>query len=136
MLLGTCPRAVVLCLFCALSGFMTPGGRRCLAPVRVCVCSSVLAGVGGPASRASSVRLTFSFDCFVFPLCLAPSRLGLPPSWSFDCPDPPLLCFFSSLLLFFAPPLCLLLSLVSSPALCFVFFVSSLCALALFVCPA
>ena len=35
MLLGTCSRAVVRCVLCALSGFAAPGGRCCLAPVRV-----------------------------------------------------------------------------------------------------
>ena len=35
VLLRTCPRAVVRCLLCALSGLAAPGGRRCLAPVRV-----------------------------------------------------------------------------------------------------
>ena len=35
MLLGTCPPAVVRCVLCALSGFAAPGGRRCLASVRV-----------------------------------------------------------------------------------------------------
>ena len=35
VLLGTCPRAVVRCLLCALSGFAAPGGRCCLTPLRV-----------------------------------------------------------------------------------------------------
>ena len=35
MLSGTCSRAVVRCELCALSGFAAPGGRCCLAPVRV-----------------------------------------------------------------------------------------------------
>ena len=35
MLLGTCSCAVVRCVLCALSGFAAPGGRCCLAPVRV-----------------------------------------------------------------------------------------------------
>ena len=56
---GTCSCAVVRCVLCALPGFAAPGGRCCLAPVRVpwlwpAVC---LSGVpGGPAlvRRASS----------------------------------------------------------------------------------
>ena len=35
VLLGTCSRAVVCCVLCALSGFAAPGSRCCLAPVRV-----------------------------------------------------------------------------------------------------
>ena len=35
VLLGTCSHAVVRCVLCALSGFAAPGGRCCLAPVRV-----------------------------------------------------------------------------------------------------
>ena len=35
VLLGTYPRAVVRSVLCALSWFAAPGGRRCLAPVRV-----------------------------------------------------------------------------------------------------
>ena len=35
VLLGTCSRAVVPCVLCALSEVLAPGGRCCLAPVRV-----------------------------------------------------------------------------------------------------
>ena len=35
LLPGTCSCAVVRCVLCALSGFVAPGGRRCLAHVRV-----------------------------------------------------------------------------------------------------
>ena len=35
VLLGTCPRAVVCCVLCALSGFAAAGGRCGMAPVRV-----------------------------------------------------------------------------------------------------
>ena len=35
LLVGTCSRAVVRCVFCALSGCAAPGGCCCLAPVRV-----------------------------------------------------------------------------------------------------
>ena len=35
VLFGTCLRAVVRCVLCALSGFAAPGDRRCLAPVCV-----------------------------------------------------------------------------------------------------
>ena len=82
------------------------------APVRVCECSSVLAGSGGRASGACFwhhvrvlVRLTLSCGRFVLLLCSAPSGLGLPLSWSF---------FFVSFVVS-ARPLCLLLSLVSGP---------------------
>ena len=45
-------------------------------------CSSWPGRAGRPPGRVL-VRLTFSFGRFGFLLCLAPSRLGLPPSWSF-----------------------------------------------------
>ena len=56
---GTCPCAMVRCVLCALSGFAAPGGRGCLAPVRVPYLwpSACLSGVpGGPAlvRRAAS----------------------------------------------------------------------------------
>ena len=35
VLLGTCSRAVVHCVLCAHFGFAAPGGRCCLAPVRL-----------------------------------------------------------------------------------------------------
>ena len=51
MLLGTCIRAVVRCVLCALSGFVAPGSRRCLASGRVPWCGR------GRASLACLVAL-------------------------------------------------------------------------------
>ena len=80
------------------------GGRHAQVPC-VCACarSSWPGREGRPPGRVL-VRLTFSFGRFGFLLCLAPSWLGLPPSWYFFTPLP------SSV-----RPLCLLLSLVSGP---------------------
>ena len=65
------------------------------------------------------MRLTFPFGRYVFLLCSAPSGLGLPLSWSFVCPFPPVCALFFLLLfsplLFSARPLCVLLYLVSGP---------------------
>ena len=123
------------------------GGRHARFP---CVCAGARPSWPGRAGRPPGrvlVRLTFSFGRFVFLLCLAPSGLGLPRSWSFVFPPSPLLlCFFFSVspLIFSLRPLCLLLSLVSSPG-CpgpwrFVLFVLlawrflALCALSLSLC--
>ena len=89
------------------------GGRHARVP---CVCScarpSWLGRAGRPPGRIL-VCLTFSFGCFVFLLCLAPSGLGLPLSWSFVRPQPiPLALFFSPSCL---RPRCFWLSLVSGP---------------------
>ena len=93
------------------------GGRHARVP---CVCACARPSWPGRAGRPPGrvlVRLTFSLGCFVFLLCSAPSGLGLPLSWSFVCPPPPLcsFVFFSSPLPFPAHLLCLLLSLVSGP---------------------
>ena len=87
-------------------------------PVRVCVCSSVLAGSGGPASRAHSGAP----HLFFWPLCLSallgPLRAGFAPVLVLCLPAVSsfALFFFSVSPLFFSlRPLCLLLSLVSGP---------------------
>ena len=79
-------------------------------PVRVCVCSSFLAGSGGPASRA----LFGAPPLFLWPLCLSallgPLRAWVAPFLVLCLPSP---CFtsppFSSFVSFFrrAPPLSL-----------------------------
>ena len=59
------------------------GGRHARDPC-VCVCAfSLWPGWAGRPPGRVPVRLTFSFGRFVFLLCLAPSGLGLPRSWSF-----------------------------------------------------
>ena len=83
----------------------------CHAPlpcVCACACSSWPGRAGWPPGRVL-VRVTFSFGRFVFLLCLAPSRLGLPLSWSFLCPPLRLLLFFFrlSVVVSLAPPLSL-----------------------------
>ena len=84
MLLGTCSRAVVRCVLCALTGFAAPGGRCCLAPVRVPWLWPVacLSGVpGGPAWCAAPrpVRsLSVLRSGFPTLWCLSPPR-GLAP---------------------------------------------------------
>ena len=70
------------------------GGRHAQVP---CVCACARPSWPGQAGRPPGrvlVRLTFSFKRFVFLLCLPPSGLGLPLSWSFVCPRPPLFCSF------------------------------------------
>ena len=84
------------------------GGRHARVP---CVCACARPSWPGRAGRPLGrvlVRLTFSFRRFVFLLCLAPSGLGSPLSWSFACPLPPPITFFLCflpLLFFRAPPL-------------------------------
>ena len=81
------------------------GGRHAQVP---CVCSSFLAGSGGPASRARFGAPHLSFGRFVLLRCSAPFRLGLP----LFCPFVGLLallcCFFFFPLC--APPLSLAFS--------------------------
>ena len=91
MLLGTCSRAVVRCVLCALSGCVSPGGRCCLAPVRVPWLwpAACLSGVPrGPVwcaaprpVRSLSVRLS------AFPTlwCLSPPRGLSPPDLLGGC---------------------------------------------------
>ena len=72
------------------------GGRHAWVPcVCACACSSWLGRARRPPGRVL-VRLTLSFGSFGLLLCLAPSTLGLPPSWSF---------FFFAVAVFSAPPL-------------------------------
>ena len=94
------------------------------------------------------VHLTFSLSRFVFLVCLAPSRLGSPLSWSFVCPPPhPVALLFPfSVVAFRAPPLslaffCFRPRVPWALALCVVCFVGLAllgfpCALASFVLPA
>ena len=57
--------------------------------MRVCMCSSVLAGSGGPPPGRVLVRLTSFSGLLVFLLCSARSGLGMPILWFFGCPPPP-----------------------------------------------
>ena len=83
-----------------------------------CACSAWPGRAGRPPGRVL-VRLTFSFGRFVFPLCLAPSGLGLPPSLSLLLPllVALALCFGFFFLFFFAAPRCLALRALA-PGLC------------------
>ena len=91
LLLGTCSCAVVLCVLCALSGFVAPGGRRCLAPVRVpwLWLAACLSGVPrGPAWCAAPrpVRsLSVLRSAFPTPWCLSPPRVLAPPALLGGC---------------------------------------------------
>ena len=93
-----------------LAGRRTPRWR----PMCVCVCSSVLAGSGGPASRARFGAP----HLFLWPLCLSallgPLWVGLPLLWFVGCLPPP---FFFPLpaVPFSTRPSCLCLSFVSGP---------------------
>ena len=84
VLLGTCLRAVVCCVLCAISRFPAPSGRCCLAPVRVPWLwpAACLSGVPrGPAWCAAPrpVRsLLMLRSAFPTPWCL-PSPQGLRP---------------------------------------------------------
>ena len=111
----------------------------------MCVCSSVLAGSGGPASRAN-----FGAPClFLWPLCLSallgPLRAGFALVLVLCLPSVPPFAFF--FFPSFVRPRCLRLSLVSGPGCpgpwrCVSFVDLGLplpgtsCALALFVSPA
>ena len=144
--LGRCTGAV-LCGHGHLS--LRVGGRQARVP---CVCACSRPSWPGRAGRPSGcvlVRLPLSFGCFVFLLCSAPSGLGLPLSWYFVCPPPPLFALFfccSPLLFFCALPLSLALfdfwpRVPWAVALCVVCFLGlallgSPCALASFVLPA
>ena len=121
-------------------------------PVRVCVCSSFLAGSGGAASRARSAAP----HLFIWPICLSPLlgplRAGVAPVLVLCLPLPPPFCFCFvvfffrlSVLFCLAPPLSLAFlgfrpRVPLALALCVVCFVGlallgSLCALAFFVLP-
>ena len=91
LLPGTCSCAVVCCVLCALSGFVAPGGCRCLASVRVpwlwlAVC---LSGVPrGPASCAAPRpfrSLSVLRSAFPSPWCLSPPRGLAPPALLGGC---------------------------------------------------
>ena len=88
---GTCSCAVVRCVLCALSGFVAPGGRRCLAPVRVPWLwpAACLSGVPrGPAWCAAPrpVRsLSVLRSAFPTPWCLSPPRELAPPALLGGC---------------------------------------------------
>ena len=85
LLPGTCSCAVVSCVLCALSGFVAPGGRPCLAPVHVhrlwpaaCL-SGVPPGPAWCAAPRSVLSLSVLRLAFSSPWCLSPSRgLALP----------------------------------------------------------
>ena len=91
LLPGTCLCAVVRCVLCALSGFVAPGGRRCLAPVRVPWLwpAACLSGVPrGPAWCAAPrpVRsLSVLRSAFPTPWCLSPPRELAPPALLGGC---------------------------------------------------
>ena len=91
MLLGTCSCAAVRCVLCALSGFAAPGGRCCLAPVRVPWLwpAACLSGVPrGPAWCAAPrpVRsLSVLRSAFPTPWCLSPARGHAPPALLGGC---------------------------------------------------
>ena len=86
LLPGTCSCAVVRCVLCALSGFVEPGGQRCLAPV--CVPwfwpAACLSGVPrGPAWCAAPrpvLSLSVLRSAFPSPWCLSPPRGLAPPA--------------------------------------------------------
>ena len=130
-----------------LAGWRTPRP----GPVRVCVCSSFLAGSGWPASRARSGAP----HPFLWPFCLSallsPLRAGVASFLVLCLPSPPPFALFFFFLLFSVPVLRVPpLSLVFfgfrprvpwALALCVVCFVGppllgSPCALASFVLPA
>ena len=91
LLPGTRSCAVVRCVLCALSGFVAPGGRRCLAPVRVPWLwpAACLSGVPrGPAWCAAPrpVRsLSVLRSAFPTPWCLSPPRELAPPALLGGC---------------------------------------------------
>ena len=91
LLPGTCSCAVVRCVLCALSGSVAPGGRRCLAPVRVPWSWPVACLFGvplGPARCAAPrpVRsLSVLRSAFPTPWCLSPPRGLAPPALLGGC---------------------------------------------------
>ena len=77
---GTCSRAVVLCVLCALSGLPAPAGRCCLAPAHVpwlwpAVC---LSGVRHGPAWCAAPPLVWSLlvlrSAFRTPWCLSPAE--------------------------------------------------------------
>ena len=91
LLPGTCSCAVVRCVLCALSGFVAPGGRRCLAPARVPWLwpAACLSGVPrGPAwcPAPRPVRsLSVLRSAFPTPWCLSAPRELAPPALLGGC---------------------------------------------------
>ena len=91
VLLGTCSRAVVRCVLCALSGFAAPGGRCCLAPVRVPWLwpaprlSGVPPGTAWCAARRPVRSLSVLRSAFPTPWCLSPHQGLAPPSLLGGC---------------------------------------------------
>ena len=91
VLLGTCPPVVVRCGLCTLPGFAAPGGRRCLAPVRVPWLwpAACLSGVRrGPAWCAAPLpvrSLSVLRSAFPTPWCLPPLQGLAPPALLSGC---------------------------------------------------
>ena len=91
LLPGTCSCAVVRCVLCALSGFVAPGGRRCLAPVRVPWLwpAACLSGVPHGPELVSAPRPVWSLSvlqsAFPSPRCLSPPRGLAPPALLGGC---------------------------------------------------
>ena len=91
VLLGSCSRAVVPCVLCALSGFTAPGGRCCLAPVRVPWLwpAACLSGVPRGPAWCAAPRLVRSLSvlqaAFLTPWCLSPPQGLAPPALLGGC---------------------------------------------------
>ena len=82
----------------------------------VCVCVLFLAGLGGQAPRVRFCAPALSFDCFVLLLSSAPSGIGLPFSFFFLPPGPPVLApALSPVFSFFPAPAALGLGVLRSP---------------------
>ena len=91
LLPGICWCAMVHCVLCALSVFVAPGGRRCLAPVREpwfrpAVC---LSGVSRGAAWCAAPRPVRSLSvlqlAFQSPWCLSPPQGLAPPALLGGC---------------------------------------------------
>ena len=89
VLRGTCLRAVVRCVLCAPPGFPAPGGRCCLAPVRVpwlwpAACLSGVPGVpalvrcasSGPVALSALIGFPDAVVLFPNPGACPPALLG------------------------------------------------------------
>ena len=93
VLLGTCPRAVVHCVLCALSGFAAPGGRCCLAPVRVPWLwpAACLFGVPCGPAWCAAPRPVWSLSVLrsAFPMlwCFSPDQVLAPPAVLGGCKE-------------------------------------------------
>ena len=88
---GACSCAVVRCVLCVLPGFAAPGGRCCVAPVRVPWLwpAACLSGVPpGPAWCAAPrpvPLLSVLRSAFPTPWCLSPPRGLAPPALLGGC---------------------------------------------------